>query len=105
MFSRFFVELFSHVPIPVPPDMRVIPCSALDIAQRDMVRTIGLVIDTRLDAGELEHSLWTLVTHKFPRAGARLAFRNKVHLRSFFAIYSFTLHNLKGVRVPRPFRI
>ncbi|KAJ7465161.1 hypothetical protein FB451DRAFT_1138498 [Mycena latifolia] len=78
MFPRFF-DFFSDAPTPAPAGMRVVPCSALDVEQRHTVLTTGLVIDSPLDAQKLEHSLSTLVERKFPRAGARLAIRNKVY--------------------------
>ncbi|KAJ7120920.1 hypothetical protein C8R44DRAFT_920393 [Mycena epipterygia] len=78
MFSRFF-DLFSNAPTPAPAGMRVVPCSALDVEQRHTVLTTGLVIDSPLDAQKLEHSLSTLVERKLPRAGARLAIRNRVY--------------------------
>ncbi|KAJ6554412.1 hypothetical protein B0H19DRAFT_1071813 [Mycena capillaripes] len=60
--------------------MRTIPCTPLDTATaRDVVLTTGLVINSRLDAKKLEGTLCTLVECKFPRAGARLAFRNGVY--------------------------
>ncbi|KAF7373713.1 hypothetical protein MSAN_00582300 [Mycena sanguinolenta] len=44
-----------------------------------LVPTVGLVINARLDTNVLEESLTRLIEHKFPRAGARLAFRNGVY--------------------------
>ncbi|KAJ6486909.1 hypothetical protein C8R45DRAFT_1145542 [Mycena sanguinolenta] len=82
MLSRIVDYLFSAPPVPptpAPPEMRVVPCSALDVEQRHTVLTIGLVIDSPLDPHKLECSLSTLVERKFPRAGARLAIRNNVY--------------------------
>ncbi|KAJ7683438.1 hypothetical protein B0H17DRAFT_1227528 [Mycena rosella] len=59
-----------------PEGMRTIPCTALDLTAALVVFTTGLVIDTRLDTSKLQGSLFELVEHKFPRAGARLALRN-----------------------------
>ncbi|KAJ7436736.1 hypothetical protein FB451DRAFT_1153007 [Mycena latifolia] len=59
--------------------MRIIPCSGLDLVNRDIVLTTGLIINARLDAKKLEQTLSTLIEHKFPRAGARLALRNGVY--------------------------
>ncbi|KAJ6572286.1 hypothetical protein B0H19DRAFT_1231794 [Mycena capillaripes] len=77
MFSRFFSDFFSDPPQPAPAGMRVVPCSALDVEKREVVLTTSLVIDARLNAAKLEHSLSTLIERKFPRAGARLAIRNR----------------------------
>ncbi|KAJ7848483.1 hypothetical protein B0H14DRAFT_2767849 [Mycena olivaceomarginata] len=60
----------------IPTDRHIIPCAALDLESRDIVLTNGLVIDKRLDLEKLEKTLFTLVETKFPRAGARLAFKN-----------------------------
>ncbi|KAJ6585214.1 hypothetical protein B0H19DRAFT_1250091 [Mycena capillaripes] len=86
MVSCFF-DLFSHGPTSPPAEMRVVPCSALDVEQRHTVLTTGLIIDYPLDAQRLEHSLSTLVERKFPRAGVRLAFRNKVY--EFYIPHTF----------------
>ncbi|KAJ6489877.1 hypothetical protein C8R45DRAFT_901486 [Mycena sanguinolenta] len=60
--------------------MRAAPCTALDIAAgRDMVMTIALVVNVRLDPQRLEDTLWKLIEHKFPRAGGRLVSRNGVY--------------------------
>ncbi|KAJ6465781.1 hypothetical protein C8R45DRAFT_492299 [Mycena sanguinolenta] len=65
---------------PPPAGVRIIPCTALDrmIANR-LVLTPGLVINVRLDVKILEESLTRLIEHKFPRAGARIAFRNRAY--------------------------
>ncbi|KAJ7706888.1 hypothetical protein B0H17DRAFT_1192449 [Mycena rosella] len=47
--------------------MRVIPCSVLDIVQRDVVLTTGLVADARLDPGKIQRSLTALVEHTLCR--------------------------------------
>ncbi|KAJ7930485.1 hypothetical protein B0H13DRAFT_1858618 [Mycena leptocephala] len=60
----------------ISSNVRVVPCSGFDISPRQVVVTTGFVIDTRLDATKLQHSLALLVEQKFPRAGARLALRN-----------------------------
>ncbi|KAJ7665957.1 hypothetical protein DFH06DRAFT_984851 [Mycena polygramma] len=59
--------------------MRPIPCSGVDLGTRDLVLTTGLIIEARLNAKKLEQTFSTLVEHKFPRAGARLALRNGVY--------------------------
>ncbi|KAJ7449108.1 hypothetical protein B0H11DRAFT_1743793 [Mycena galericulata] len=59
--------------------MCIIPCTGLDISYRDTVLTTGLMIDARLDAKKLEETLSTLIEHKFPRAGARIALRNGMY--------------------------
>ncbi|KAJ6465771.1 hypothetical protein C8R45DRAFT_910634 [Mycena sanguinolenta] len=57
--------------------MRTIPCTAVDrFLSNRFVPTISLIVNARLDAKILEESLSKLIVHKFPRAGARLAFRN-----------------------------
>ncbi|KAF7343248.1 hypothetical protein MVEN_01756500 [Mycena venus] len=65
--------------IPASAGMLVVPCSTLDIAQRDTVRTVGLVVDAHLDANKLYQTLSMLIERKFPRVGARLAYRNRVY--------------------------
>ncbi|KAJ7735811.1 hypothetical protein B0H16DRAFT_128753 [Mycena metata] len=70
---------FSAKTAPPPADVHVIPCSGLDVAARDIILTTGLIINARLDVKKLEDSLTTLIKHKFPRAGARLALRNGVY--------------------------
>ncbi|KAJ7634518.1 hypothetical protein FB45DRAFT_1141595, partial [Roridomyces roridus] len=64
---------------PPPPGMRPIPCSGMDLGARDPILTIGLIVDARLDARQLEETLTILIEKKFPRAGARIAVRNGVH--------------------------
>ncbi|KAJ6465779.1 hypothetical protein C8R45DRAFT_1173424 [Mycena sanguinolenta] len=65
---------------PPPAEVRIIPCTAVDrLAANKSVLTPGLVINARLDTKILEESMSTLIEHKFPRAGARLAFRNGAH--------------------------
>ncbi|KAF7341607.1 hypothetical protein MSAN_02058100 [Mycena sanguinolenta] len=68
-------------PQPASPSsgFRSIPCSGVDLGSRHLVHTIGLVINARLDPHRLQATLWQLVEHRFPRAGARLAFRNGVY--------------------------
>ncbi|KAF7341619.1 hypothetical protein MSAN_02059300 [Mycena sanguinolenta] len=61
------------------PRFRSIPCKGVDLDSGQRVITIGLVISARLESTRLEATLWPLVEHKFPRAGARLAFRNEVY--------------------------
>ncbi|KAJ6475405.1 hypothetical protein C8R45DRAFT_1077328 [Mycena sanguinolenta] len=56
-----------------------IPCTGVDLGLRGRIVTIGLVINARLEPTKLEATLWQLVEHKFPRAGARLTFRNRVY--------------------------
>ncbi|KAF7373691.1 hypothetical protein MSAN_00580100 [Mycena sanguinolenta] len=66
-----------HKHTPSPAGMRTIPCTAVDrFFANGLVPTLGLVINARLDTKILEESLSRLIEHKFPRAGARLAFRN-----------------------------
>ncbi|KAJ6453696.1 hypothetical protein C8R45DRAFT_1112259 [Mycena sanguinolenta] len=62
-----------------PHRFRTIPCTGVDLSFRHLVVTIGLVIDAQLEANRLEGTLWKLIEHKFPRAGARLSFRNGVY--------------------------
>ncbi|KAJ6453693.1 hypothetical protein C8R45DRAFT_846966 [Mycena sanguinolenta] len=68
-------------PAPSPPPLgfRTIPCTAIDLAESLFILNIGLVIKARLDPKKMEATLSKLVEHKFPRAGARLAFRNGVY--------------------------
>jgi hypothetical protein len=72
----------------------------MDVATRDMCLTTGLVINARLDAKILGQRLSTLVERKFPRAGARIALRNGVHIFIlssrvcifiFFKVYEFQI--------------
>ncbi|KAK7000343.1 hypothetical protein R3P38DRAFT_2561648 [Favolaschia claudopus] len=64
-------------PTPAPPGTRVVPCSILDLnVAQEWVYTVGLVVPARLDPHKLKESLLMLIERKFPRAGARLAFRN-----------------------------
>ncbi|KAJ6465808.1 hypothetical protein C8R45DRAFT_939394 [Mycena sanguinolenta] len=73
LFSRFSLDENT----PPPAGVRIIPCTAVDrLASHRIVFTPGLVINTRLDTKILEESMSRLIEHKFPRAGARLAFRN-----------------------------
>ncbi|KAJ7669479.1 hypothetical protein DFH06DRAFT_1084269 [Mycena polygramma] len=68
-----FSEVFSDgVFKSAPVGVLVVPCSSLDLAQRDTVLTTGLVIDAPLDPQTLEQTLSTTVERKFRRAGARL---------------------------------
>ncbi|KAJ7088537.1 hypothetical protein C8R43DRAFT_297017 [Mycena crocata] len=77
MLSRLFQRTPAHTP--APPGVRVIPCTSLDLNFRNIVLTTGLIIDAQLNVQILEQSLSTLVEHNFPRAGARVAFRNGVY--------------------------
>ncbi|KAJ7032024.1 hypothetical protein C8F04DRAFT_1040926 [Mycena alexandri] len=80
MFPLDLLRSFFSVKTTLPPaDVHIIPCSGLDVAARDLILTTGLIIDARLDVKKLEDSLTTLIKHKFPRAGARLALRNGVY--------------------------
>ncbi|KAJ7108738.1 hypothetical protein C8R44DRAFT_884774 [Mycena epipterygia] len=90
-FSRIF-SLFSTHASPAPADMRTIPCTGLDLATRDIVLTTGLIINARLDAKNLEQSLSTLIERKFPRAGARVAIRNRAY--EFHIPRTFDAHTL-----------
>ncbi|KAF7297095.1 hypothetical protein MIND_00942400 [Mycena indigotica] len=73
------LTLFSKAPpTPPPENADVIPCTGIDLAARRMVVTTGLIVDCKLDPNKLQTTLASLVEHKFPRAGARLAFRNQV---------------------------
>ena len=79
MLSWLFSRFSRHENTPPPAGVRIIPCTAVDrLAAHGSVLTPGLVINARLDVKMLEQSLIRLVEHKFPRAGARLAFRNGV---------------------------
>ncbi|KAJ7634556.1 hypothetical protein FB45DRAFT_744239 [Roridomyces roridus] len=72
--------------------MRTIPCGGVDLGAVDMILTTGLIIDSRLDAGQLENRLVTLIEQKFPRAGARIALRN--------GAYEFQIPEKFGPDVP-----
>ncbi|KAJ7361179.1 hypothetical protein DFH08DRAFT_684361, partial [Mycena albidolilacea] len=61
---------------PAPPNVRIVPCSVLDMWAQDRVLTLGLVVDTSLEPQALERSLSMLAVRKFPRAGPRLTERN-----------------------------
>ncbi|KAF7373690.1 hypothetical protein MSAN_00580000 [Mycena sanguinolenta] len=77
MLSRLLSAFLKHKRTPPPAGVRTIPCTAVDrLMAKGIVYTIGLVINARLDTKILEESLSRLIEHKFPRAGARLAFRN-----------------------------
>ncbi|KAF7373715.1 hypothetical protein MSAN_00582500 [Mycena sanguinolenta] len=77
MLSWLLSAFSPHKHTPSPTGVRTIPCTAVDLfAANGLVLTIGLVINARLDAKLLEESLSRLIERKFPRAGARLAFRN-----------------------------
>ncbi|KAJ6494388.1 hypothetical protein C8R45DRAFT_824603 [Mycena sanguinolenta] len=69
----------SLAPSPPPLGFRTIPCTALDVSKSRGIVTIGFVINARLDPKRMEATLSKLVEHKFPRAGARLAFRNGLY--------------------------
>nr|GAT48154.1 predicted protein [Mycena chlorophos] len=66
------------LPVPLPSDADVIPCTGIDLGPRRMVVTTGLLIDAKLDLKRLETTLTLLIEQKFPRAGARLALRNGI---------------------------
>ncbi|KAJ6453692.1 hypothetical protein C8R45DRAFT_1192479 [Mycena sanguinolenta] len=68
-------------PAPSPPPLgfRTFPCTAIDLAQSRFILNIGLVINARLDPKKMVATLCKLVEDKFPRAGARLAFRNGLY--------------------------
>jgi hypothetical protein len=51
-------DFFSDPETPAPPNVRIVPCSVLDMWAQDRVLTLGLVVDTSL---ELERSLSMLV--------------------------------------------
>ncbi|KAJ7628467.1 hypothetical protein FB45DRAFT_1028555 [Roridomyces roridus] len=72
MFSWF--SSAPHETAPAAYD--VVPCSALDTAGGVTVLTTGLLVDAKLDAQLLKDTLFKLLEHKFPRAGARLARRD-----------------------------
>ncbi|KAJ7197768.1 hypothetical protein GGX14DRAFT_667550 [Mycena pura] len=76
MFSRYLSLLSAPWPTSPPANVRVVPCTGVDLYGRNVVLTTGFVIDGCLDTKKLEHSLTLLVERKFPRAGARLALRN-----------------------------
>ncbi|KAJ7739746.1 hypothetical protein B0H14DRAFT_2990656 [Mycena olivaceomarginata] len=80
MLSCLFSQFSRHENTPPPAGVRIIPCTAVDrFAAHRHVLTPGLVINARLDTKILEESMSRLIEHKFPRAGARLAFRNGVY--------------------------
>ncbi|KAJ7092796.1 hypothetical protein B0H15DRAFT_882672 [Mycena belliarum] len=62
-----------------PPGVDTVPCTGLDLIPLDVVLTSGFIVNTRLDAKKLEETLSTLIVHRLPRAGARLALRNGVY--------------------------
>ncbi|KAJ6494399.1 hypothetical protein C8R45DRAFT_900431 [Mycena sanguinolenta] len=64
---------------PPPPGFRIIPCTGVDVSLRHLMAPFGLIINARLDPSRMEATLWTLVRHKFPRAGARVACRDGVY--------------------------
>ncbi|KAJ7058219.1 hypothetical protein C8F01DRAFT_312052 [Mycena amicta] len=108
-----FFFLFKRTPPPTPPpqDAHVIPCTGIDLGPRRMVVTTGLIIDARLDPEKLEKTLTLLVEHKFPRAGARLAFRNDVwefHIPHKFdestppVVFTFDAHTESYASAKRP---
>ncbi|KAJ6494384.1 hypothetical protein C8R45DRAFT_988053 [Mycena sanguinolenta] len=66
-------------PTPTPPGFHTIPCTGVDLSQRHFISTVGLIINGRLDPSRMEATLWQLVEHKFPQAGARLGYRNGVY--------------------------
>ncbi|KAJ6465811.1 hypothetical protein C8R45DRAFT_1173476 [Mycena sanguinolenta] len=77
MLSWLFSQFSQRENTLLPAGVRTIPCTAVDrMVAHSLVLTPGLVINARLDVDILEQSLIRLVEHKFPRAGARLAFRN-----------------------------
>ncbi|KAJ7664764.1 hypothetical protein B0H17DRAFT_1256017 [Mycena rosella] len=78
MLARF-LSLFSTSTAPPPDGVRTIPCTAMDLGMVDLILTMGLVIDARLDAKKLQETLSTVVERKFPRAGGRLSLRNGVY--------------------------
>ncbi|KAJ7686237.1 hypothetical protein B0H17DRAFT_1013720 [Mycena rosella] len=72
----WFSPPIESTPDPSPAGMRTVQCTRLDLWGRGAVMTGGFIIDARLDAKILKQTLSTLVEHKFPSAGARLALRN-----------------------------
>lgn len=97
--SSYLSDLLFSTPVetPAPPNVHIVPCSAVDLSfgRKERVLTLSLVIDTCLDAPTLEQTLSTLVVHKFPRAGARLVLRNEVSLSTNFVIIA------SSITVPR----
>jgi hypothetical protein len=91
-FSDLFSDPKTPAPTPAPPNMRIVPCSALDMWAQDRVLTLGLVVDTSLEPQALEWSLSMLVVRKFPRAGARLTERNWVCIRSLLYLTNIIQH-------------
>ncbi|KAJ6561782.1 hypothetical protein B0H19DRAFT_1259429 [Mycena capillaripes] len=80
MVPQFLCNLLSNAPTPRPrAGIRIVRCSALDVEKRSAVLTIGLIINTLLDAHILERSLSKLIACKFPRAGARLVVTKGVY--------------------------
>ncbi|KAF7369439.1 hypothetical protein MVEN_00273200 [Mycena venus] len=92
MLSWLF-SLFSTSKTNARPDgMRTIPCTALDVIGRDIILTTGLIVKAKLDPKRLEQTLSKLIEIKFPRAGARLAFRNRA--------YEFQIPETFDTRIP-----
>ncbi|KAJ7099972.1 hypothetical protein B0H15DRAFT_503638 [Mycena belliarum] len=75
MLSRFSTREMVAAPLTVD----TVPCSALDLIARDLVLTTGFIVNARLEAKKLEETLSTIIVHKVPRAGARVALRNGVY--------------------------
>ncbi|KAJ7099974.1 hypothetical protein B0H15DRAFT_877227, partial [Mycena belliarum] len=62
-----------------PSTVDAIPCSGLDLTVLDLILTTGFIVNARLDAKKLEETLSTIIAHRLPRAGARIALRNGVY--------------------------
>ncbi|KAJ6465769.1 hypothetical protein C8R45DRAFT_1173405 [Mycena sanguinolenta] len=77
MLSKLFSQFSRHENTPPLAGVRTISCTALDqMIAHGLVHTPSFVVNARLDTKILEDSMARLIEHKFPRAGARLAFRN-----------------------------
>ncbi|KAF7294528.1 hypothetical protein MIND_00989300 [Mycena indigotica] len=76
MLASLFSLFRSQEPTLPPTGVRIVPCTGIDVAVVDAVLTTVFVVDARLDPKKLEDSISLLIVEKFPRGGARLAFRN-----------------------------
>ncbi|KAJ7158348.1 hypothetical protein C8R43DRAFT_921248 [Mycena crocata] len=86
-------SFFSSPASSLPEGIRgAIPCTGLDLLARDLVMTNGFIIDARLDGKKIEESMSTLIARKFPRAGARLGFKN--------GVYEFRIPNIFDSNTP-----
>jgi len=103
MFSRFFSLFFHDTPAPPPKDLDTIPCTAFDLAARDVILTRTLVVNRQLDWEKLRSSLFELVETKFRKAGSRLALRNGV--RHFLSLGNSNTYPVDSRATIRPMRL